>query len=101
MRNHKMQGYTFRRQHKVHQVITPLGVSYFVADFCCVQLKLIIELDGAVHTNDPEYDKVKQQILENKGFVCVHFSNDEVDYAFIEVIKQIELVVSELHKSTS
>lgn len=97
LRDHQVNGYTFRRQHRVHMVITPLGVSYFVADFCCIKLKLIIELDGVVHENDPEYDKTRQAILEGKGYTCLRFTNDEIDYGLQDVVNAIATEVTRLH----
>jgi very-short-patch-repair endonuclease len=41
LRSRNLAGFKFRRQH-------PIG-PYFV-DFCCPDLKLIVELEGSVHS---------------------------------------------------
>jgi len=48
LRAKKMMGYSFLRQR-------PVG--YYIADFLCKDLKLIIEADGISHEGKEEYDK--------------------------------------------
>ena len=45
LRNRNFQGYKFRRQYPVGR---------YIADFACIPLKLIIELDGSQHVQDQE-----------------------------------------------
>ena len=40
LRNRKLGGFKFRRQHPINK---------FVADFYCHEVKLIVELDGSQH----------------------------------------------------
>jgi very-short-patch-repair endonuclease len=49
LRNKRLGGYKFRRQHPI---------AGYVLDFFCFEIKLGIELDGAVHINSEqaEYD---------------------------------------------
>jgi len=96
LRNHQTLGYTFRRQHIVHYIITPQGTSYFVADFCCVSLKLIVEVDGAIHDHQKDYDLQRQKILEAKGYTIFRCSNDDVENCFGETVKKIEAEVLRL-----
>ena len=42
LRNSKLDGHKFRRQH-------PIGK--FIVDFYCHEKKLVIELDGGIHNN--------------------------------------------------
>ena len=54
LRNRKMKGYQFRRQRPVLN---------FIADFICLDLLLIIEVDGISHEfGDPELDGMRQEI---------------------------------------
>ncbi|MBK9249949.1 MAG: DUF559 domain-containing protein [Ignavibacteria bacterium] len=53
---------------------------YWIADFYCVELRLVIELDGSVH-NDPvqrEKDKIKERELNAVGINILRFSNNDV-----------------------
>ncbi len=57
LRNKKVNGLKFRRQHPLHN---------YIADFYCHEAKLVIEIDGAVHTtkDNAEYDKGRTYELQ-------------------------------------
>ena len=40
LRDRRLSGYKFRRQHPIDR---------FITDFCCPECKLIIEIDGPIH----------------------------------------------------
>ncbi len=68
---HEQMGKRFRKQH-------PIG--NYVADFACLEPKLIIELDGGQH-NDLEamaYDAARTAFFETQGFRVLRFWNHEV-----------------------
>lgn len=52
--------YKFRRQHPI---------SNYIADFYCHKLKLVIEVDGSIHSLDEniKLDEARQKNLENLG----------------------------------
>jgi very-short-patch-repair endonuclease len=65
---------------------------YIIADFICLEDKLIIELDGSIH-NIPEVlqlDKYKEQLLENLWFRVLRFKNVEVFDDLEDVLWKIE-----------
>jgi len=63
-------GYRFRRQ-------APVGP--FVADFACVQVRLIVEVDGATRGEDAQaHDEARTRYLEREGWRVVRFWNREV-----------------------
>jgi len=67
----KQMGYTFNRQRPVLNYIT---------DFMCKELKLIIEVDGGIHSLEEvaKNDIIRQQHLELAGFRVIRFKNEEV-----------------------
>lgn len=67
----KMQGYRFRRQRPIDE---------YIVDFCCLPLKLIIEVDGYSHqlSEVGENDKVRQARLEKLGFSVLRFNGSDV-----------------------
>ncbi|HKG86581.1 MAG TPA: DUF559 domain-containing protein [Beijerinckiaceae bacterium] len=69
LRGRRLAGLKWRRQ-------VPL-LAYTV-DFLCVSAKLIIEIDGARHTIDAEYDRRRTEELERIGFGVIRCSNVEV-----------------------
>jgi very-short-patch-repair endonuclease len=72
LRNRKLKGYKFRRQHPV---------ASYIVDFYCHECRLIIELDGQIHkqNDNPEYDKGRAGELESLGLRIVRFTNEEVE----------------------
>ena len=62
-------GARFRRQH-------PIGP--YVADFACVERKLIVELDGGVHTLRPVEDQLRTEAMERMGWQVLRLPNEFV-----------------------
>src|SRR4030095_7632485 len=68
LRNRQLLRYKFRRQ-------VPLG--NFIVDFCCLSLKLVVELDGAGHGYQAKVkrDRLRDQELEKAGYRVLRFPN--------------------------
>jgi len=69
LRNRQLEGCKFRRQ----QVI---GV--YIADFLCLDPKLVIELDGGQHAERTAQDSRRTRYLQSLGFRVLRFWNHEV-----------------------
>ena len=67
----KMKGYGFRRQRPVLN---------YIADFMCMELMLIVEVDGSIHELEEvrKNDEQRQKALEEAGFTVLRFTNNEV-----------------------
>ena len=67
----KQLEYYFRRQ-------TPIGK--YIVDFVCWKEKLIIEIDGSQHLTNSgkEYDRIRDQFLQQQGFRILRFNSVEV-----------------------
>ncbi|WP_229425761.1 endonuclease domain-containing protein [Lusitaniella coriacea] len=76
----------FRRQH-------PVGS--FILDFYCPSCKLAIELDGAIHECQAEYDAARTQQLENFGYRVIRFQNERVLEDLPSVLAEIARIASE------
>lgn len=76
-------GVKFRRQHAILD---------FIADFCCLQNRLIIEVDGEYHSTESqaEEDMIRTSRLEAMGYTIMRFTNDEVLYHIESVINSIK-----------
>ncbi|HLC82777.1 MAG TPA: DUF559 domain-containing protein, partial [Bacteroidia bacterium] len=68
VRNRKLES-KFRRQH-------PIGV--YIADFICLDKKLIIEIDGEIHNDTKERDAARTEALNQLGFQVIRFTNEQV-----------------------
>lgn len=67
LRNRALMGCKFRRQQ-------PIGP--YVVDFACLEKKLVVELDGGQHANDPN-DAPRSRWMEAKGYRLLRFWNNE------------------------
>jgi very-short-patch-repair endonuclease len=67
----QLKGYQFRRQRSILK---------YIADFICMELMLIIEVDGITHHWEETIvkDKKKQDDLEAAGFTVLRFTDEEV-----------------------
>jgi len=69
LRNRQVMDAKFRRQHAIEQ---------FIVDFVCMEARLIIEVDGAIHDKQQEEDAKRDAILNASGFRVLRFSNEQV-----------------------
>ncbi len=85
----KKTGYQFNRQRPV---------LFYIADFMCVKLNLIIEVDGFTHQDEKvrENDAVRQRKLEEHGFKVIRFTNEDVLFNLDRVHKGIMKTIKEI-----
>jgi very-short-patch-repair endonuclease len=65
----QLAGLKFRRQHPVGR---------FIVDFYCPSHQLVIEVDGAIHTQQVAYDEARTEQLRSFGYRVLRFTNQEV-----------------------
>jgi len=72
----------FRRQH-------PL--LYFIADFYCHEVRLVVEIDGAIHqvAEQYRYDAERTKELEQLGIMVIRFTNEAVLSDVMSVVNTI------------
>ncbi len=89
LRNRRLGGLKFRRQH---------AIGTYIVDFLNPETNSIIELDGDVHfllDKQVEKDKVRQRWLEGKGFKVIRYNNDDI-------FNNLDCILNELyHNLTS
>jgi len=78
IRNRQLGGFKFRRQVPIDQ---------FIVDFCCLEKKLVVEIDGEIHRAQLDLDKLRTEKLEILGFRVIRFTNDQV-LNDLEMIKE-------------
>jgi very-short-patch-repair endonuclease len=79
LRKRKLGGYRFLRQHPLYYDHYNNNHFFFVPDFYCPGLKLIIEMDGKIHEQQLDHDKKRDCILNEKGFIILRLMNEEVN----------------------
>jgi very-short-patch-repair endonuclease len=84
---HLRQRFPLTLSHFRRQV--PVGP--YIADFCCLTSKLIIEVDGDQHGFEAHtaHDKRRTSYLNDQGFQVVRFTNREVMTAIESVVDTI------------
>lgn len=68
-RQAKVNGVRFRRQHPVHP---------YVADFACLSVHVLVEIDGNSHDMRQAYDAQRDAYLRDQGYDVLRFSNENV-----------------------
>lgn len=88
LRNKRLGGHKFRRQH----VMRP-----YIVDFYCAAQSLVVEVDGDVHDEDEQQakDEARTEYLEREyGIEIVRFSNEKVVTNTREVLEEIWRICS-------
>ncbi len=69
LRDRRLEGFKFRRQHPIDR---------FVADFACVNARLIIELDGNSHDDRLEQEAARDEFLRDNGWHTLRVRNADL-----------------------
>jgi len=87
LRKKQMLNLRFKQQHPI---------KFFIADFYCHAIKLVIEVDGQIHNKKENqvYDKARTDELENSGITVIRFSNKEV----LENIDEVKIKIENMCK---
>ncbi|MDP4272209.1 MAG: DUF559 domain-containing protein [Bacteroidota bacterium] len=86
IRNNQL-GVRFNPQH-------PIDI--FIADFYCHKSKLVIEIDGEIHSSQTEYDIGRTAEMESYGITVIRFTNDEIFNELERVMAEIRKCITEL-----
>lgn len=82
----KKLGVKFRRQHPIDS---------FIADFVCLDKKLIIEVDGEIHNFQQEADALRTERLNELGYEVLRFKNEEVLADVDNVLTKISTILAQ------
>jgi leucyl-tRNA synthetase len=78
LRRKTLFGCRFLRQHPIVYRIDRQWIDFYIADFYCRELLLVIEVDGPVHLTRKEYDLDRDSKLSDKGIFVVRINNEEL-----------------------
>jgi very-short-patch-repair endonuclease len=87
LRSRKIDGYKFRRQQPIFE---------YIVDFYCDELKLIIEVDGEIHSFSEitDSDLKRDKILKINGYHILRLFNSEIETEIDATIKKIRAFIS-------
>jgi very-short-patch-repair endonuclease len=80
LRGRRLGGLKFRRQEPIGQ---------FIVDFCCRELKLVVELDGSSHEDKLLADMARSQYLTKQGYRVLRVTNNDVMHELEAVVRYI------------
>ena len=89
LRNRRLSGYKFLRQHPIIYKADYKGLNYFIADFYCDSKKTVIELDGSIHDEKEEYDQFRDEEMKLLGLHVLRLKNEELSEMDIVIEKII------------
>lgn len=92
LKNRRLLGFKFRRQ---------VTIGKFIADFCCPEKRLIIELDGGIHAKQQAHDRWREEQLEDRNYSVLRFENHTVFEDMDSVIETITECLNEQPSSVS
>ena len=92
LRNRQLVHYKFRRQ---------LPLDNAIVDFCCLPVKLVVELDGAGHAYESKAtrDRHRDQELERRGYRVLRIPNGMVLKASAEFVRRIQECIAQLEQA--
>ncbi|SEG07358.1 endonuclease domain-containing protein [Bosea lathyri] len=88
VRNRRFNDLKFKRQ---------MAIGPFIADFCCFEHRLIVELDGEPHHTEEARarDASRDAFLKREGYKVLRFPNERVlgnlEYVLREIADRISL----------
>lgn len=85
----QINGYKFRRQYPLLD---------YIVDFYCHKLKLIIEVDGGIHTlpEQAKSDKYRDNLLKNNGYNVIRLTNHEIETNLEGSLLKIKSVIPDI-----
>ncbi len=88
LRDRRLQGLKFLRQY-------PIGP--FIADFCCRDRRLIVEVDGEVHTTELQIakDKERDAFLRGQNYIILRFTNEDILTDITTVLRRIAVAITQ------
>jgi len=88
-------GCKFNRQYPIVFEIDDIR-RFFIADFYCHQLRLVIEIDGGIHEKQKDYDKLRSAIINRLGLNVFRFDNKDVLNGIDVVVEKLEKIIEQL-----
>ena len=89
LRSRKINGFKFRRQEPILD---------YIVDFYCNELKLIIEVDGEIHSfsEKSNNDSKRDNMLKINGYHILRLSNLEIETKLDSTINKIISFITEI-----
>jgi len=87
LRDRRFLNLKFRRQY---------AIPPYIVDFCCVEILLIIEIDGGQHQGMLQKDLKREAALKSFGFHTIRFWNHDVLQNTADVLEKMHQTILSL-----
>ncbi len=88
LRRRQLHGYRFRRQ---------VPIAGYIADFACLEGKIVIEVDGGQHADQGEYDRHRDTRIQAQGYRVLRFWDNQVLLETSAVLEVIAAALASRH----
>jgi len=78
LKSKKFRGLKFRRQFPIRIQGLEIRKDFFIVDFCCCSLSLVIEIDGNIHGCLVEEDRAREGYLKERGYKILRIPDSVV-----------------------
>lgn len=99
LRRKEFIGFRFLRQRPLFYRIDRDWIDFYIADFYCAELRLVIELDGPVHDYQTDYDSERDSKIEAKGIQVLRIRNEQL-MDINSVIAQLKISIIKRSNNT-
>jgi very-short-patch-repair endonuclease len=99
IRNRKLLGKKFLRQHPIFFDLSGKE-TFYIADFYCHELKLVVEIDGEIHKYKKNKDEERDKILELLGLAVIRIKNELIMNSINEVFYSLKKTMVDLESNS-
>ena len=90
LRNRKLSGYKFLRQHVILLSHYSDILPFYIVDFYCAEKRLAVEIDGLIHATQIDYDQARDLMMNEMNIKVLRITNEEVNNNLHSVLTKIK-----------
>jgi very-short-patch-repair endonuclease len=96
LRDRKYSNLKFYRQYPIVVSSYDNRKEFYIADFYCHTLRLILEIDGEIHNKQTTYDQARDNTLNELGYKILRISNVQVASQIEDVFNLIACFINKI-----
>jgi len=98
IRNRQLFGKKFLRQHPIFYDLNGKE-TFYISDFFCYELKLVIEVDGQIHKYKKRSDADRDRMMNYLGIIVFRITNEKVLNNLEDVLTSLINIIIKLDNS--
>ena len=88
VRSRRFKGLKFYRQYPIFYEFNNRE-SFFIADFICIQYRIVIEIDGKIHDFKSRIDSERTEVLKYLGLDVYRIKNRDIELDTSKVLNEL------------